>query len=202
MTVAFTYFFRDLQTLELTVANVLPTIQGRRNIQFWDAGCATGCEPYTLAILCAEKMGYFSFRNLRILATDIDTSDLFETIITKGEYKNEEVQRIPPHLLEKYFSAAEDPQYVRIADHLRKSITFRKHDLLTLQPAGSEFSLIVCKNVLLHFSLEDRIKVLKMFHSSLSAGGFLATEHTQKLPEEAEGLFTQISGEGSLFVKR
>jgi len=199
---AFTYFFRDLQILELTVNKVLPAFQGRRAIRFWDAGCATGCEPYTLAILCAERMGYFSFKNLKILATDIDTSDLFETIIKKGEYRKEEVQRIPSQLLEKYFSQADDPQYVRIAEHLRNSITFKKHDLLTLQPAGSEFSLIICKNVLLHFSEQERMRVYHMFHASLAEGGFLATEHTQKLPAEASGLFEQVSGEGQLFVKK
>ncbi|HPB55993.1 MAG TPA: CheR family methyltransferase, partial [Candidatus Aminicenantes bacterium] len=67
---AFTFFFRDNHTLEQLVKHLLPTVQGRSNIKIWDAGCAMGPEPYTLAILFAEKMGKFAFKNVRIDASD------------------------------------------------------------------------------------------------------------------------------------
>ena len=74
---AFTFFFRDSHSLELAVDHVTPTLAGRARSRIWDAGCATGQEVYTLAILLAERMGTFGFRNIRIDATDIDETDQF-----------------------------------------------------------------------------------------------------------------------------
>jgi chemotaxis protein methyltransferase CheR len=198
---AFTYFFRDMHILDLAVSHVLPVVSGRRNIRFWDAGCAMGPEPYTLAILCAERMGYFAFKNLRILATDIDGSNLFGDQIASGIYKKEELDRIPRDLFNKYFTAAEAPDQFQLAESLRHRLTFQKHDLLSLEPAGDNFSLIVCKNVLLHFNEQERIRVIEMFHHSLAPDGFFATEQTQKLPRETSHLFRQVSSDGQLFRK-
>jgi chemotaxis protein methyltransferase CheR len=74
---AFTYFFRDSHTLELTVKHMAPEVMGRSRIRIWDAGCAMGPEPYTLAILCAENLGKFAFKNLSIQATDVDEANNF-----------------------------------------------------------------------------------------------------------------------------
>ena len=68
---AFTYFFRDRQTLELVVEHALPVLKRRRYINVWDAGCAMGPEPYSIAIILRENMGRFLFRNVTIYATDI-----------------------------------------------------------------------------------------------------------------------------------
>jgi chemotaxis protein methyltransferase CheR len=69
---AFTYFFRDLQVLELRIDHLLPLIAGRSKVKVWNAGCETGMKTYSLAILFAEKMGNFAFKNLFIDAPDID----------------------------------------------------------------------------------------------------------------------------------
>lgn len=198
---AFTYFFRDLQTLELAVDHLLPAIAGRQTIRIWDAGCAMGPEPYTLAILLAERMGRFSFRNLRIDATDIDGSNLFGKIIADGIYAREEVERIPSELLAKYFAPGEKPGTFQIDMNLRARVFFQKHDLLTLQAPGNEYSLIVCKNVLLHFSPEERVKVYRMFHDTMADGGLLINEQTQKLPQEVAHLFEQVTNHAQLFRK-
>ncbi len=128
---AFTYFLRDMQTLERVVEHVVPYTSGRNRVQVWDAGCAMGQEPYSLAMLFAENMGHFA----------------------------------------------------------------------SLIPIGDGFSLIVCKNVLLHFHYAERVEVIGMFHSSLAPGGFFATEQTQKMPGETAHLFEQISGDTQLFRK-
>ena len=70
---AFTFFFRDAQTLNLAIDYFLPFVQSRRTITIWSAGCAMGQEPYTFAILLRERMGPYLFRNVKIYATDIDT---------------------------------------------------------------------------------------------------------------------------------
>ncbi|MCK4513935.1 MAG: hypothetical protein KAU31_01690 [Spirochaetaceae bacterium] len=198
---AFTYFFRDWHTLNLITEHVLPYIRGRSKIRFWDAGCAMGPEPYSLAIVFAEKLGRFEFRNLQIHATDIDESGFFGEIISEGVYPEEELSRIPGNLFEKYFAPNGKPGSWKITDAVRTCVHYQTHDLLSLEPVGGGFSLILCKNVLLHFHARQRLDVLRMFHRSLAPGGFLAMEQTQKLPEELSDLFEQMTPDGQVFRK-
>ena len=198
---AFTYFFRDLQTLELIADHLIPFVSGRSRIRIWDAGCAMGQEAYTLAIILAERMGRFAFKNVQILATDIDGSDLFEDIIKNGVYPNEEIQRIPADLLEKYFQPAEKPGHSQLIDLIRQRVTYQKHDLLSLRSIGEEFCLVLCKNVLLHFQPQERTEVIRMYHQSLTPGGFFATEQTQKLPDGVSSLFEPVVSNAQLFKK-
>jgi chemotaxis protein methyltransferase CheR len=199
---AFTYFFRDLQTLDAVRKHALPYLKTRQYIDIWDAGCASGQEPYSLSMLLNESMGYMLFRNVRILATDIDESNLFEKIIGDGIYPREQIQRIPKDIFEKFFQPAETEGYFKLNEEIRRSVSFRKHNLLSLEPPGKEFGLIVCKNVLLHFNECQRIDVLKMFHSSLIEGGFLVMEQTQKLPPEVNHLFDTAISNAQLFRKK
>lgn len=198
---AFTYFFRDVQTLEVATKYLISTTVGYKYIRIWDAGCAMGHEPYSLTIMLAEKMGEFAFRNIRIKATDIDGSNLFGQIIASGVYPEEQLKRIPRKIFSKYFISDEKPEHFKIIDKIRNRIFFQKHDLLSLQPIGNDFSLVVCKNVLLHFRQEERIEVIKMFHRALVDGGFFVTEQTQELPKEVAHLFEQVTSNVQLFRK-
>ena len=198
---AFTYFFRDIQTLDTIVTSVLPTMQGYQYIRIWDAGCAHGPEPYSIAMMLREHMSDSMFRNVRIHATDADTSDQFGQIIKEGLYRADEVQRIPPAIKQRYFTEAEKSGYYKIDDQIRSCVTFSKHDLLTLKPIRPELNLIVCKNVLLHLKPEERVDVIEMFFGALREGGFLAMEHTQEMPDRAKKLFEPITCQGQIFRK-
>lgn len=199
---AFTYFFRDVQTLELARDHALPFLKTRRYINIWDAGCAMGPEPYTLAIILRESMGHMYFRNIRIKATDLDESNLFDRIISEGIYPQEQVERIPRDIFQTYFEKAEKEGHYRIIEEIRKAVSFQKHDLLSMEAVGSDFGMIICKNVLLHFREDQRIKVIKMFHDSLMEGGFLVFEQTQNLPREVSHLFEPVVSNAQLFRKR
>jgi chemotaxis protein methyltransferase CheR len=199
---AFTYFFRDYQTLDMIREYVLPVIGSRRFINVWSAGCAMGQEPYTIAIILRENMGPMLFRNVKIFCTDIDSSDLFRVIIEEGSYPKVELERIPPEIFQKYFFPdADRPGNYKIADEIRKRLEFQKMDLLKYEPVHPNIGLIVCKNVLLHFSEEERIKVLKMFYHALDDGCFLINEQTQKMPAELDGYFEQVVSNAQVFRK-
>ena len=198
---AFTYFFRDMQTLELITRYVIPEVNGCRHIKVWDAGCAHGPEPYSIAIMFREGMGHFMFRNLKIYATDIDNSSRFDEIIAEGIYPEGEIKRIPSEIRNKYFGESDRPGCYKISDDIRASLSYTQHDLLLLKPVATSFNLIVCKNVLLHFNEKERIEVIKMYHNVLVPGGFFVMEQTQKLPAELEPLFQQIVGNAQLFRK-
>lgn len=196
---AFTFFFRDMQILETLISHALPVLQGHSRIRIWDAGCAHGPEPYTLAILLREKMSPSQFSNVRIHATDVDS--MFAAQVTEGAYSEGELKRIPADLFKRYFRTASKPGMFQIVDEIRSSVLFSVHDLLTIEPIRGDFHLIVCKNVLLHFQESQRCSVLRMFHSSLCDDGLLATEHTQKMPDGVCTLYRQASSNCQVFFK-
>jgi chemotaxis protein methyltransferase CheR len=197
---AFTFFFRDAETLAAAVACALPAMQGQCYIHIWDAGCAHGPEPYTLAVLLRRQMSDFLFRNVRIHATDIDAG--FGKQVADGIYPEAELRRMPPDVFREYFRETADPGLFQISHEIRSRIEFSKHDLLSLQPIREGLTLIVCKNVLLHFSEQQRIAVLRMFHQSLRADGLLVMEHTQKMPEPLRPCFEQVTAEAQIYRKR
>jgi chemotaxis protein methyltransferase CheR len=194
---AFTYFFRDAQTLELLIEQVLPTLRGQAFIRIWDAGCSHGPEPYSLAMLLREQMSDRIFRNVRIHATDVDPQ--FGPRIAAGVYAEQEVKRIPAPIRQRYFQPADEPGCVRVIEEIREKVSFVEHDLLSLEPIREDFSLVVCKNVLLHFDEADHRRVFSMFHRALRPEGLLATEHTQKTSESLDALFEPVASYVQVF---
>ena len=169
---AFTFFFRDQHVLELVVEHLIPSLAGRSRPRIWDAGCAMGQEPYTLAIMLAEKMSYFGFNNLRIDASDRDNKDQFGRILRAAVYPWEEVARMPEGVIEKYFEPNGEPDCYRAVERIRDRIAYQQHDLLSLKEIGHGYTLVLCKNVLLHFE-----------------------------PEEAAPLFDRLAPDGQVFRK-
>lgn len=200
---AFTYFFRDLATLQAIENHVIRELRKHRFINVWDAGCAMGPEPYSLAIIFKETLGYYGFKRVKIYATDLDEeSHEFGKVIAEGIYQEETVKRIPVDIFRKYFSPNNKPGYHKIAAEIMQCVSFQKHDLRTLQPIRDNFGLIVCKNVLLHLQESERINVIRMFHKSLAPGGFFVTEQTQKMPEETALLFNHVAQSVQLFQRK
>ncbi len=179
----------------------LPGLAGRNHPRIWDAGAAMGQEPYTLSILFAERMGHFAFNNLRIDATDVENTGQFAKVIEAGSYPDEELSRLPEGIFEKYFEANGKPGHFRVVDKVRERVVFQCHDLLSLKEIGRDYSLVVCKNVLLHFRPPERVEVLKMFHRALAPDGFFVTEQTQEMPRELAPLFERVIHDGQLFRK-
>jgi chemotaxis protein methyltransferase CheR len=197
---AFTFFFRDGQTLELLIEQALPSLCGQAYIHIWDAGCAHGPEAYTLAMMLRERMSDYVFRNVRIHATDVDPQ--FGRQVAAGIYSEQEVKRIPYLIRYRYFQVADEPGYVQVVPEIRAKVSFLRHDLLSLTPPREDFSLIVCKNVLLHFDEPQRREVFRMFHGALRSQGLLATEHTQNLPSESASLFEPVLGYAKVYRRR
>jgi len=200
---AFTYFFRDLATLNAIKEHVIPELRKNRYIRVWDAGCAMGPEPYSLAIIFKETLGYYEFKRLKIYATDLDEENhQFGKIIAEGVYPEESVKRIPKDIFRKHFSLNKKSGYFKIAEEIIQCVSFQKHDLRSLEPIRDNFGLIVCKNVLLHISDSERIEVIRMFHKSLAPRGFFVTEQTQRMPRKTAHLFKHLTPNVQLFQKR
>jgi chemotaxis protein methyltransferase CheR len=200
---AYTSFFRDTDALAGIGDVVIPALAHWRSIRVWDAGCATGEEPFTLAILFATRLRPFPFRNLDILATDYEESSFpqFAARIESARYTRQDIFWVPEPLRAAYFVPTEDPERFQLVPEIRERVRYRQHDLLTLAPPETGQSLIVCKNVLMHFSAEGQAAVLEMFFQALVPGGYLALDGAQALPPAFAGRFERVGPEYPVYRK-
>jgi chemotaxis protein methyltransferase CheR len=201
---AYTSFFRDPDALGAIIKIALPVLSHRKEINVWDAGCATGEEPYTLAILFAANLRPFNFQNLDILATDHEESNFpqFEDRIKDALYSRKDIFWVPEEFRNTHFMPTDDPETFRLVQEIRDKVRYLKHDLLTYKAPEHAKSLIVCKNVLMHFTPDEQLKVLAMFHDSLEKNGFLALDGYQKMPDAFSDLFIRVESGTPLFQKK
>jgi two-component system CheB/CheR fusion protein len=168
-----TAFFRDAASWEYLAEHVLPRLLARKEggapIRVWSAGCASGEEAYTLAMLLAEAVGIDAFRDrVKIYATDVDEEAL--TKARHGVYSESEVADVPEELRKKYFDTI-DGTYVFRKD-LRRQVIFGRHDLISDAPI-SRIDLLVSRNTLMYLNAETQAKILARSHFALTDGGVL-----------------------------
>jgi two-component system CheB/CheR fusion protein len=168
-----TGFFRDPDAWEFLNSTALPALLSRKGptqpLRVWSAGCASGEEAYTLAILLSELLGPAEFRDrVKIYATDLDEEAL--TSARHGSYSEREVRGIPPDLLERYFEHAAGRYLFR--KDLRRAVIFGRHDLVQDAPI-SRIDLLVCRNTLMYFNAETQARILARFHFALAEAGVL-----------------------------
>ena len=204
-----TFFFRDTQTLKMIPCVLIPLIRksedynSSTNINIWSAGCANGSEPYTLAILLKEILDEEIFSRIQIYATDIDPNNRFENIIKKGSYPQEDLKKVPEKMfLNNFIKDQEIQGNFFISEKIREHVRYVRHNLLSLKPViDRPFDVIVCKNVLLHFTEKQITDIINMFHQSLSNNGFFITEQTQKLPISSSEQFSQFISNARIYKK-
>jgi two-component system CheB/CheR fusion protein len=168
-----TSFFRDPSAWEYLAEHIVPRIleekSGDLPIRLWSAGCASGEEAYSLAMLMAEAVGDEGFRHrVKIYATDADESAL--ATARQGSFDERQVEGVPAERLEKFFEKNGNRFLFR--NDLRRCIIFGRHDLI--QDASiSRLDLLVCRNTLMYFNAESQARILARFHFALSRTGYL-----------------------------
>src|SRR5262245_8017559 len=194
-----TSFFRDQEAWEFLTSQIVPRILGGRAdsaIRVWTAGCASGEEAYTLAMILAEQLGIDAFRRrVKIYASDVDDDALLQA--RHATYTAAQVQEVPEELLTRYFDRVDD-RYLFHKD-LRRSIIFGRHDLVQDAPI-SRVNLLVCRNTLMYFTRETQAKVLSRFHFALRNGGFLFMGRAELLLTHGD-LFTPVAPKWRVFSK-
>lgn len=175
LTINVSEFFRNPERFEILEKEVIPLVmRSDRSIKAWSAGCATGEEPYSLAII---------FEDLKIkkqpliLATDIDQSALDKA--RQGRYDVKQLQNVTPQRLEKYFLKKGENLY-EIAPSIKERVEFKKHDLLN-DPFDKDFDLILCRNVVIYFEKEVKEKLYHKFKEALRIGGVLMVGNTEQI---------------------
>ena len=177
-----TSFFREEQHFEFMIRELVPRWRQRRKaIRIWSAGCSSGEEPYTMAMLLREHLSDDEFRNLRILASDL--SSVVLKIARAGIYDPKQLATVPRPLLLKNFTAVTDSDTQRFAvrDELRKIIRFARLNLMGDWPMRGPFDAIFCRNVMIYFDDATRQTVVNRFWGLLPPNGHLFIGHSESL---------------------
>jgi two-component system CheB/CheR fusion protein len=195
-----TGFFRDGEAWDYLRSDVLPTVLAGKDpdapLRVWSAGCASGEEAYSLAMMLTETLGLDEFRHrVKIYATDVDEEGL--TQARHASYGERDIRGLSPELLEKYFES-NGGRYTFRKD-LRRSVIFGRNDLVQDAPI-SRIDLLVCRNALMYFNAETQARILSRFHFALSNGGVLFLGKAEMLLSHTN-LFIPIDLKRRLFRK-
>ncbi len=180
-----TDFFREKTHFDFLASRVLPDLilgaKNAREVMIWSAGCSTGEEPYTLAIVLSQyRESHPGFR-FRILATDISTAALAKAEL--GVFSAEVVRPVPAELQRKYFmrSRDRDSGLLRVIPELRQMIEFRRMNLMEEFGMPELADAIFCRNVIIYFDRPTQEKLFHKFSRQLVEGGYMFVGHSESL---------------------
>ncbi len=206
-----TYFFRDRAPFDLLARHALPELAKRRakakHLRLWSAGCSTGQEAYSLAMLFAEAPEQWLGWTIDILGTDVSTQCVDRA--RTGTYSQFEVQRgLGINQMVKWFEECADGW--RAVEALRKPVRYQVHNLLEPPPHPGGFDIVLCRNVMLYLNPEKKALAFERLAASLADDGWLmlgagetVIGQTSKLGADigARGLY-RLTGDGSRIEQR
>jgi chemotaxis protein methyltransferase CheR len=197
LTINVTKFFRNPETFAAIDRELVPALYARvePQLRIWSAGCASGEEPYSLAMLMhryAIAQGK-RFDRVEVLGTDLDRASL--AAADRAAYLEPTISDAPPEIRQMYFSM--QPPY-RIHRDVRARVQFRRHDLLR-EPFPEPQHLIVCRNVIIYFDRATQEELFERFAAALLPGGFLVLGRVETLFGPARTMFAPVDGRERLF---
>jgi chemotaxis protein methyltransferase CheR len=207
LTVGETYFFRDSHSFDILEKRLLPELirsrQGRdQRLRIWNAGCCTGEEPYSVAILLSRLISDLKAWDITILATDINRQFLQKA--SDGFYSRWSFRRTPGWVKERYFKPRKDGR-LEIVPHIKDLVTFAYLNLAAdVYPSLSNntvgMDLILCRNVLMYFTADCAGRVVANLHRSLNEGGWLMVTPTE-MSCVPRAQFGAVDFKGGIFQK-
>jgi len=175
-----TYFYREPEQIEMLIENILPEIRRRHNsrrVRIWSAGCSSGEEPYTIAIMLKERG--MNLREFEIIGTDICDTAL--NAATRAEYGSYSVRNVPPNIRQRYFMKNGISYILR--EEIKGLVRFKKinliDDKISRQMQGMD--IILCRNVLIYFDLRAKQRVVSSLYDCLVPGGYLCIGASESL---------------------
>lgn len=201
MLIGVTNFFRDREAFEALERHVLPQLvcerdpaEGADEIRVWSAGCSTGEEAYSLAMLVCEQLALEQrSHKVQVFATDLDERAI--GIARSGSYPEAIVTDVPPSRLRQFF--LKEDQHYRVRKEVREKVLFARHNLLS-DPPFSQIDLIVCRNLLIYLDREVQRDILQMFHFALRPGGYLFLGSSESADMASE-LFAPVDKRNRIF---
>ncbi|MGE5487668.1 MAG: CheR family methyltransferase [bacterium] len=181
LTTNYTSFFREPAHFDFLRRTLIPEWRGRSRVQIWSAGCATGEEPYSIAMCLSEESNGAQLRSVRILASDISTQAL--KTAHQGVYATERLRDLPPGWLQKYFlqGVGKWSGCCRVRPELRAIVEFRRQNLTEPFSDIPPCDLIFCRNVMIYFDKATQEDLVRRLAGRLEPGGYLFTGHSESL---------------------
>lgn len=199
LTINVTKFLRDPDVFNLIGKEIFNAIiHEKRSIKIWSAGCSSGEEPYTYAILLYDlgKAG-IAFNGV-ITATDID-----EEILKKaraGIYEKNALENLSDTQISKHFEKTEDGKF-KIKDHIKNMVRFQSHDLMKGIPVSRMFDVVSCRNVTIYFNEQQKKDLVKLVHESLGKDGYYIMGMSEYMSKDVESLFKPYKPMLKIFQK-
>ncbi|HEX5438741.1 MAG TPA: protein-glutamate O-methyltransferase CheR [Gemmatimonadaceae bacterium] len=200
LTINVTKLFRNWDTFAAVAEHVIPTLWARPDptIRVWSAGCASGEEPYSLAILFhryAAAHGVLdALRRVSILGTDIDRACLEAAV--RAQFAEPAFADTPPDLRERYFTP--EPPFTLRSD-TRALVQFARRDLLADPPPATDLQLVICRNVIIYFDRGTQEMLFQRFHDALAPGGFLVLGKVETLIGAPRSGFASVEPRERIF---
>lgn len=182
-----TFFMREADHFEYFKNKVLPYLASsegaRKDLRIWSAGCSSGEEPYTLAMIISDYFGpNKALWDTKILATDISTKVL--DIAIKATYPTEGIIGIPEQWKRNYFVNQNDGNSI-IAEKIRSEVIYRKFNLMDeVFPFKRKFHTIFCRNVMIYFDEKTKMKLINKYYENTEYGGYLFIGHSESINRE------------------
>jgi chemotaxis protein methyltransferase CheR len=201
LTINVSKFFRNPETFASIATKVIPDLAANAGplIRVWRAGCASGEEPYSLAVLCHEYLQSQSENNtgLRfdIVGTDVDADAI--SAARRGRYGEAAFTETTPAVRDTYFPLSDGLHSA--SDDLRELVTFQRSDILDGSKTVPRFHIIVCRNVIIYFKRETQHWLFERFHELLLPGGFLVLGKVESLIGKSRELFVPISARQRIY---
>jgi chemotaxis protein methyltransferase CheR len=195
ITINVTRFYRNTETWDQVRSRLVPEIcaDAQGPIRAWSAGCSSGEEPYTLAVLIAEHLDAQGRPDQMGLVT-IDATDIDRQCLDRARtarYGRDALADVPAELVERYFEPAGD-EY-RVVERVRNRVWVRDSDLCSEPPPARHYQLILCRNVVIYFGRDTQERVFKRFAEALAPGGFLVLGKVESLFGPARDRLTLVN---------
>jgi chemotaxis protein methyltransferase CheR len=190
ITTNLTSFFREPHHFDYLANTALPEITNRnrhqQRIRVWSAGCSTGEEPYSIAIILKEAMPRQESWDIQILATDLDSNVVAHA--QDGVYQQERIEDLSQQRIQRWFQRGkgDNAGKVRVVPELRELISFRHLNLMREWPMKGPFDIIFCRNVVIYFDKETQRTLFRRFAGLLGGDGYLFIGHSESLFKVSE----------------
>jgi chemotaxis protein methyltransferase CheR len=195
-----TRFFRDKELFLTLEREILMSLFKERNnpVRIWSAGCCTGPEPYSVAMLISSIQEKENVRKPYLLATDISLKFLHEA--KEGKFPSDFLKEVDKAKIQKFFKPIDNGEF-RLIPEIRQMVTFEQHDLRTAPPANN-FDLIMCRNVLIYFSRAQSDEFFKRFLSVLKPNGYLILGKCEILPQTIKDNFIVMDTRNRIYKRK
>jgi chemotaxis protein methyltransferase CheR len=206
--ISYSRFFRNSLTFEYIDHIILPKIiqnklKNNQSIRIWSAGCASGEEPYSMAILLNEhfKTSFRTFVNL--FASDIEKKSLDKA--GEGKYREESIKNVKYSLVALYFEQVDNHYY--LSPIIKNMVTFISYDLLDTRSfvppecVYGNFDIVLCRNVLIYLNEQNQVKLLTKLYKALDKDGYLILGGSEYIPEILSGMFEKVNDFSSIYRK-